>query len=373
MGFILNAAAVQHSALLQRELRYVALAVVETLSQLAGFAVGVAMAGVGFGYWALVAATIVSPAAFVICLWTATRWVPGPPRRKIEIGSMLRFGGTLTLNGVVMYLAYNLEKILLGRFWGPDILGLYGRAYQLLNIPTENLNSAIGGVTFSALSRLQNDPVRYKSYFLKSYSLVSSLTIPCTIFCALFADDIILITLGPKWTDAIPIFRYLTPTVLIFGIINPLGWLLQSIGLQRRSLAIALVLAPLVIAAYVIGLPFGPVGVALAYSTAMTLWLVPHVLWCLYGTPISPWDLTLVASRPFLAALVAAAVAFGTQLWFGNLVSPALKLLLGGGVMLTVYFSVFLVAMEQRTLYLDLLRTLRGSSFELKETEGPVS
>ena len=115
---------------------------------------------------------------------------------------MLRFGGTITLNGLVVYVAYNLEKVLLGRFWGADALGIYGRAYQLINIPTDNLNSAIGGVAFSALSRLQNDPVRLKSYFLKGYSLVISLTIPITIFCALFADDIVLVVLGPKWTDA---------------------------------------------------------------------------------------------------------------------------------------------------------------------------
>ena len=48
---------------------------------------------------------------------------------------MLRFGGTVTLNGLVVYIAYNFDKFLLGRFWGADALGLYGRAYQLINIP----------------------------------------------------------------------------------------------------------------------------------------------------------------------------------------------------------------------------------------------
>ena len=70
---------------------------------------------------------------------------------------MLRFGGTITLNGLIVYLAYNLEKVLLGRYWGAEALGLYGRAYQLVNIPTDNLNSAAGGVAFAALSRVQDD------------------------------------------------------------------------------------------------------------------------------------------------------------------------------------------------------------------------
>jgi PST family polysaccharide transporter len=86
------------------------------------------------------------------------------------------------------------------------------------------------------------------------------MTIPLTIFGMLFADDLIEVILGPKWMEAAYIFRLLTPTILIFGIINPLGWLLLAIGLQGRSLAIAMVIAPLVITAYVVGLPYGPSG-----------------------------------------------------------------------------------------------------------------
>jgi PST family polysaccharide transporter len=275
---------------------------------------------------------------------------------------MLRFGGTITLNGLVVYVAYNVEKVLLGRFWGPDALGIYGRAYQLINIPTDNLNSAIGGVAFSAMSRLQNDPIRLKSYFLRGYSLVISLTVPITIFCALFADDIVLVILGPRWTEAAVIFRLLTPTVLIFGMINPFSWLLLSIGLQGRSLRIALVIAPLVITAYVIGLPYGPSGIAFAYSAAMTLWLVPHIVWCLYGTLISPWDLLLPVSRPILSGIVAAAFAAGTQFYFAQLESPFLRLAFGGAVMLVLYVWMLLFVMEQYTFYRDLLKGLRRPS-----------
>jgi hypothetical protein len=105
----------------------------------------------------------------------------------------MRFGGELTLNGLVMYLASNGEKVLLGRFWGAEALGIYGRAYQLIRIPTDNLNSAVGDVAFSALSRIQGEPNRLRSYFLKGYSLVLALTVPVTISCALFADDTVLV------------------------------------------------------------------------------------------------------------------------------------------------------------------------------------
>jgi hypothetical protein len=72
-------------------------------------------------------------------------------------------------------------KVMIGRFWGADAIGTYGRAYWLLTIPTENVNSSVGEVAFSALSRLQDDPIRLKNYFLKGLSLVLGLTLPVTM------------------------------------------------------------------------------------------------------------------------------------------------------------------------------------------------
>ena len=165
-GFLFNAAGVQHGALLQRQMRFTALAVINTVALLIGTAIAIGGAMAGYGYWALVAMT--SP---FHCVSTIGFWLTAAgfrdARRRTGIRSMMRFGGTLTLNGLVVYVATNLEKVLLGRFWGVDALGIYGRAYQLINIPTENLNSAAGEVAFSALSRLQGDPIRLKSYFLK--------------------------------------------------------------------------------------------------------------------------------------------------------------------------------------------------------------
>jgi len=360
VGFLVNAAGVQHLALLERQLRYVAVSVLELLSQMVSVLAGVGLALAGFGYWSLVAAGVAQSAVGTICAWVATGWIPGPPRWRTSTGSMLRFGGTITLNGLVVYLAYNLEKVLLGRFWGADALGIYARAYQLVTIPTDNLNSAVGVVAFSTLSRLQHDRVRLKSYYLKGYSLMVSLTIPTTIFCALFADDIVQVLLGPKWLEAAHIFRLLTPTVLIFGMINPLYWLLLSIGLQGRSLAIGFVIAPLVISAYFMGLPYGPRGVATAYSAVMTIWLVPHLVWCLYRTPISLKELFSVVSRPLLSGVVAAAITFVVQFYPWG--SPVLRVIFGGCLMVGIYWAMLLFVMGQRALYLDLLEALRKSA-----------
>jgi PST family polysaccharide transporter len=360
-GFLFNAAGVQHSALIQRELRHVAMTAIETLSNLASATIGIAMGIAGFGYWALVAAAVLGQPIMTASMWGITAWIPGMPRRNAEVRAMLRFGGATTLYGLVFYVTYNFDKFMLGRFWGAAALGVYGRAYQLINLPTFSVSSSVGWVAFSALSRLQDDPSRLRNYFLKGYTLVNSATVPITIFCALFADELVLVLLGPKWADGAVIIRLLTPAVLIFGITHPTVWLLHSIGLQERVLRISLVTACVVIPAYVIGLPYGPSGVAFALSAAMALALIPQIVWSLRNTVVSPSDLLTSIWRPFIASIVAAAVAFGAVSYFAQSQWPTLRLLVGGGVMASLYFWALLFILGQRTIYLDIVEALRNS------------
>ncbi len=343
------------------------MAVIGVVSLIVGTAIAIGGAVAGYGYWALVAMTVTLPLIATIGFWLTTGWVPGMPHRRAGIRSMMHFGGTITLNGLVAYVAYNAEKVMIGRFWGADAIGIYGRAYQLVNIPTDNLNSAVGEVAFSALSRLQDDPSRLRSYFLKGYSLVLAMTLPMTIACVVFADDVVSVLLGPKWKDAVAIFRLLAPTILIFALINPLGWLLFSLGLVKRSLKIALVFAPLIIAGYVMGLPYGPKGVAFAYSAVLTLWCIPHMAWCVHGTMVSLRDILVSVSRPLASAILAGGMAFGVRLMCGQLLSPLPRLVLECSVLLVTFLGMLLFVAGQRSLYLDLLRGLRRpSSIETK-------
>lgn len=365
-GFVFNAAGVQHSALLQRDLKFGILSVVEIAAQLVGTVVGIVLALGGYGYWALVVMTVVNPAVSTLLLWLTAGWVPGKLHRGTDIRSMLCFGGTATLNGLVTYASYNIEKVLLGRFWGAEALGIYGRASQLIAIPSENLNAATGGVLFSALSRLQDDPGRFKNYFLKSYTLLLSLTLPATIACALFADDIVFLVLGEKWMEAGGIFRLLTPAITVLAMINPTYWLVVSLGMAERSLKIALAITPLVIVAYIIGLPYGPSGVALAYSIAMFIWLIPHMVWSTHGTMLSLRDMVRAAGRPLVSAIAAVVVTYAAQSFYGASLTPVSRLATGGAILVVVYLWILLWVMGQKELYLDLLRGLSGGKFSAR-------
>jgi O-antigen/teichoic acid export membrane protein len=360
LAMLFNAAGVQHAALLQREMRYTTLAVISVGALLTGTAIAIIGAKAGYGYWALVAMSVAVPFGNTMGYWIAARWIPSLPRRRTGVRSMLRFGSTLTLTGLTYYITSNIEKVLIGRFWGAAAIGLYGRAYQLISIPTSNLNSAAGEVAFAALSRIQNDPARRRSYFLKGFSLVLALTLPLTIGSEFFAPDVVRVLLGSKWMGAVPIFRWLAPTMLVFAVTNPLSWLLSSSGRVGRLARLTLAIAPTMIIGYVIGLPYGPKGVACAYSVVMTLWLFPLIAWCTHEMEVSFWDIMRTVWPPFASSVVAGILALAAGVWVGASVVPVLRLILESSVLFAAFIACLMAGAAQRSLYIDLLRTALG-------------
>src|SRR5437899_2858562 len=316
------------------------------------------MALLGCRYWSLVGMALANSIVGAAAVLLAVPWLPGRPCRRSGIRSMLHFGGLATCNSFVVFLAWNAEKLLLGRFWGADALGLYGRAFQLVTLPVQQLNTAVTGVAFPALSRIQHDAERVARAFLRGYSLLVSSTIPITITCALFAEEIVRIVLGPKWMEATPIFRLLAPVALVFAVANPLSWLVMSTGRMGRALSISTATTPFVIIGIVLGLSHGPEGVALGYSSALTLLVIPIAAWSKHGTGITWADLWGASKPAFVSGLLAGAAGLLVKLSLGDRLPAMLYLMAGLGLVLGVYAWVLLIVMRQKHVYMDLLSQL---------------
>jgi O-antigen/teichoic acid export membrane protein len=357
-SFLFNGATAQHRAILQRNMQFAVLTLVDIIALIFSIGVSVGMAAAGFGYWALVGMTVALPAASLVGVWIAAGWIPGPPQRGTGVRSMLHYGGTVTLNSLIVYIAYNADKVLLGRYWGAATLGIYGRAYQLVSMGNDSLSSTIALVAFPALARLQNDRGRLKSYFLKGYGLFLSLVVPITMGCALFAEDIVRVFLGPKWGEATPVFRLLAPTILTFALINPFGWFLLATGGTVRSLKIALMIAPVVVSGYVAGLAYGPTGVATGFSIATVLLILPVICWATRGTAITVLDAFKEAMRPFLSILVGALAVLLCSGFLQSLSPPLLRLFAGNTVLFGVYFLMLWFVMGQKSIYLMVLKEI---------------
>jgi O-antigen/teichoic acid export membrane protein len=356
--FIFTGLAAQHGALLQRGMQFVTQAKISVLSLMVGSMTGIVMALLGCRQWSLVGMATAGSIFGAALTWLAVPWTPGFPRRGCGVRSMLRFGGLATCNSFILFFAWNAEKILLGRFCGADTLGLYGRAYQLVTLPVQQLNGAVGSVAFPALSRIQHEAERLAKSFLRAYSMLISLTIPITITCALFAEEIVRVVLGPKWMAAAPIFRFLSPVALVFAVVSPVSWLVSSTGRIGRALSICAARTLLVIPGILLGLSHGPEGVALGYSTALTLVAIPIVAWSKLGTGIRWVDLWTATKPAFVSGLLGGAAGLLVKLTLADSLAPISCLLVGVGLIVAIYTGTLLFVMNQKHVYMGVVSHL---------------
>ncbi len=356
--FFFNSLAIQHRALLDRSMQFATSAKIDILCSVLGTAVAVVMAILKFGYWALICQNIALPVVGAIAVWIAMPWRPGRPRWSAEMRSLVHFGGTVTLNGIVVYIAYNTEKILLGRYWGAAPLGIYGRAYQLATLPVQQLINAVHTVAFSVLSRLQSEVERLRRAYLKSLSLIVSLTIPVVISSALFSEEIVRVVLGPKWIESAPVLRLLAPTVMFMALVNPFSWFLRATGRVGRSLKTAFLICPVVILGILAGLRRGPAGVAFGYSAAMALLFIPIVIWAIHGTGITLRAYCDAVKHPMAAGVFGGAVGWFVQHACRGRLAPLPLLTVELVISSLAYGLVLLFAMGQKEFYFDLARQI---------------
>ncbi|MEY4385615.1 MAG: hypothetical protein RLY20_898 [Verrucomicrobiota bacterium] len=354
-GFFFSGLGVQHQALLQRFMRFKAIALIDICVLVVSSGAAIVMAKLGCRYWALVAQAVLIPLVGSVGAWLAVRWVPGLPKRGAGVKSMLQFGGTSSLNNIIVYLAYySADKLIIGRM-GTALLGLYNRASSLISLPTMQLQSAIFNVAFSALSKLQGDPGRLSKAFLRGMAVVVSMTLPLMVVCSIYPSEVVTILLGKKWVDCAPIFQMLAPAQIVVSVMNPMGWLLYATGRAKRSLFMAFVIAPVVVAGMWIGRAWGPIGVAIGYSIAMGALLFPLTTWAIHGTGIGVRDFWRTLGVPAIAAGAAALAGLGFKHLGGDKLPTLAFLILGSAVVIVVFAVVLLFVLGQRAFYTDLM------------------
>jgi PST family polysaccharide transporter len=304
--FLVGGVSTQHRALLHRNMEFRKLVISDTISLGIGSALAVFLAFSGVGYWALIAKTIAVTLFATIFVWIICKWKPGMPELDRSAFSLLRFGGNVTGFNALNYFSRNLDNVLIGRFWGPDQLGLYSRAYQLLLLPLHQINTPIGAVAIPALSRLYTTSAsRYRDAYLNMLRLVLIATVPLVGFFMATSDWMVLIALGPEWSDASKIFFLLGFIGLVQPAASTTGWLFISQGRTKQMLQWGVFSSLVTIISFTIGLPWGALGVAASYSLVGLFIRTPFLFWFIgrHG-PVPTREIYKALVVPFSTAVV---------------------------------------------------------------------
>jgi len=317
--FLLTSSAVQHLALLKRQMRFRAIAVIQISATGVGALAGVLMAWMMWGYWSLVGMQLAAPLATLFLAWSFSHWRPQLPKRDGATRSLLHFGAHLTASSFLWSLARGFDSLLIGRVYGPAPLGLYSRGAALLMRPIEQFVPTLGAVLVPTLSRVQTNRERYRRAVLQIYDIVAVATFLATGLLLALSRPLTLLVLGQKWEKAAPIFAGFTFVALYYPIVDVASWLLTSQGRGKDFLVLSLITSSLAPVFFVAGLPFGPVGVAISYSVFCLLVALPSAYYIAGREgPVSARDLWNRFFTHLPLWMVVCAMTFLTRMIVGN-------------------------------------------------------
>jgi len=172
-------------------------------------------------------------------------------------------------------------------------------------LPLGQITGPIAAVAVPSLSRLQNDPERYRKYYLKAISLIAFITMPLVFIMAALSDEIILIVFGAQWMSAAVIFKILAFSAAVQPILSTTGWIYVSLGQTDRMMRWGLISCPIIVLSFLIGIPWGVLGVAVSYTICMCFVVsIPCLFLAFRYSPIKLSDCFAVIIRPLLISII---------------------------------------------------------------------
>lgn len=370
-NFSIGSLKMVQSALFHKKMQFKRLAHIEIVSVFISGIATISLALAGFGVWSLVFQSLLMTLISVCMMWYLSDWRPSFSWNPVALKELLSFSLNLLGFRFFNYWIRNFDNLLIGKFVGSLALGIYSRAYGLMLLPVSQISNVVTRVMFPVLSKIQNDTERVKRIYLRSTRIIALVTFPLMVGLFVVARPFILTVYGDKWVEVIPILQIFCFTGMIQSIGTTVGWIYTSQGRTDIMLKWGLCAGIVTVIAFIIGLRWGIIGVALAYvlSNYIILW---YPSWAISGRLI---NLRFTEMLKNLSKTFFCAVAMGAGVWILGFTLPSdwphwsyLVIQMPFGILM--YFV--LISVFKLSAYLDL-RELISEQWQLKFNKKMVS
>src|SRR6266446_982346 len=262
-GLMIGALSAIPTVLLQRELKFKAMSLIEFGAGLIGAATTLVLALEGRGVWSLVLGNLVTTVCTSTGLIVLTRFHILPLFSFAGLGRLFSFGMKVSGSGIFWYFNRNFAELLIGKTLGNRDLGYYSVVSTLAMMPVSKIMSMTAQVAFAAYSRIQNDQVRVRRYFLESTSIACLIFFPVAWGMSAVADDFVAVVLGPQWHEAVPVLRIIALGVPYRAIDLMMGPLVNALGRPGLVLKNTLTGTLIFPASAALGLHWGLIGLCI--------------------------------------------------------------------------------------------------------------
>ena len=257
--------------LLQRRFEFAKLARISVVGNLLATIVGVTVALLGGGYWALVVQMVLVPVITCAAVWRVSSY---RPRASISREKFLNvFATSRQFMGFSFsnFFSEQFDKFVVGRELGTQVLGVYSVAYRIVFIMLNVASTSVQMVALPGFSRLQSDGARLKSSYLAGIRLIATISVPSFVFAAVNANDIVATLFGQQWLDSVPAMQILCAYAIGQSLLAYNSVFLQAIGGARTALRLSIMGAAFQTVAILSTVGFGVLWVAASFGVRVAI------------------------------------------------------------------------------------------------------
>ncbi len=303
ISFIITAFTIVPEALLEREMQFKKISLINLASSVTGAITTLTLALNGFEVWSLVWGNISMVMVKAIAYNFINAKIVIPSFSFTGMKSISSFGGMVALERTLLFFYTQADSFIIGKIFGKEILGIYSVAAHIASLPMQKISGVINQVAFPAFSSIQTDKDAVAQYVLKAARLMSFTTFPIFWGLSCVSPEFVLVILGEKWLDAILPLQLLTlimPFRMLGNIMSPV---LRGIGRADVALLNLIISALIMTSAFLIGTNWGLIGVCYA-------WLIAYpIVYCIVIVrSMKVFDIPVIRYlkclyKPFVAAL----------------------------------------------------------------------
>lgn len=349
LAVVVASLAVQPFGLLMRALKFRDLALRTIAASTLAMVLGIGFALWLRNHWALLIPLVVVTVFNLVTAARLARWRPGLPQPSAGLPPALGFGLRVWAANLATVVTQHADNLIVAGATNLYQLGIYDRSYRVLAYPLGQAVLPLGQVLVPTLTRAVDDPPRYRAQFWRAASLLLLVCLPGLAVVATFPTTVIGVLLGPNWLEGGPLFGWFALAAMAEATLAMLGWLLHSQGRGQEIMRVGIFNAGIALASFGIGIAWGILGVATAFTLGRILICLPVLLW-LTGRlgPVSIENLLSGLLPHGLALLTCIAVLSGLRAAFGPPFWPMLIASLA--ISYAVYLVVLLAIAPSRRL-----------------------
>lgn len=206
------------SIILNRKLDFKTPAKISVSTKFFAAIIGVSMAYMGYGVWALVISGVLSSFLGLVMTWSVVRWLPKTGWSKDSFKYLWGFGNKMMFSALIDTLYSNITPLFIGKFYSPADLGVYNRARGYAAMPSQNFTGVIQNVTFPVLSKMQDDDEKLARNYRKMLKVTAFIVFPLMLMLSALARPLVIVMITSKWESCIILLQIICFSMMWYPI-----------------------------------------------------------------------------------------------------------------------------------------------------------